>query len=168
MRAKRGWAKRGNSFYARKPPKSKNYSVISALDSNGMLGIKIVRGGVKGPEFIAFMFDLCKGEEERLSKKKVVFLMDNASIHRSKLFMGKVVKYYNVIYNAPYTPQFNPIELSFSKIKYIVRKLRPRTEKDLAQKILETCNMITAQDCCEFIVHSLSFIENAIAKEDFY
>ena len=94
--------------------------------------------------------------------------MDNASIHKSKDFMQKFIRYYNVLYNAPYTPQLNPIEFSFSKLKYLVKKAKPKSEKDLVQKILQASNKITNKDCSEFIVHSLKFIEKTIDKESFF
>ena len=57
--------------------------------------------------------------------------MDNLSIYKTKDFMQKLAKYQNILYNSPYTPQLNPIEFAFSKIKNKVRKDRPLSEKDL-------------------------------------
>ena len=168
MRLAKGWAMRGKQLNASKPPKSKNYSVIVAMDINGYLGVKVVKGGVKGPEFISFMFELCTSERNRISQKKTVFLMDNASIHKSKDFMQKFAKYYTVLYNAAYTPQLNPIEFTFSKFKYLVKKAKPTSEKDLIKKILRTANEISAKDCSECIVHSLTFIEQAMDQENFF
>ena len=52
---------------------------------------------------------------------KFLFL-DNASIHHSKIFKeycknNKI----NIIYNTPYSPEYNPIEIMFSKHKKIVK-----------------------------------------------
>ena len=168
MRPTKGWGKRGKQINAIKPPKSKNYSVIVAMDIYGYVGLKIIRGGVKGPEFISFMFELSSSESRKVSKKNTIFLMDNAKIHKSKDFMQKFAKYYNVLYNAPYTPQLNPIEFSFSKLKHLVKKTKPISEKDLVKKILQVANEISSKDCSEFIIHSLTFIERALEKEDFY
>ena len=168
LRAAKGWALKGKQLNASKPPKSKNYSVIVAMDINGYLGIKVVKGGVKGPEFISFMFELFTAEKARIKQKKTVFLMDNAKIHKSKDFMQKFAKHYTVLYNAPYTPQLNPIEFSFSKFKYLVKKAKPISEIDLMKKILKVANEISAKDCSEFIIHSLTFIEKALDQEDFF
>ncbi len=168
LRPNKGWSLIGKPLNTSKPPKSKNYSVIVAMDIKGYLGLKVIKGGVKGPEFISFMFDLCDSVRTRVRTKKVIFFMDNASIHRSKAFMQKFTKFYNVLYNAPYTPQLNPIEFSFSKLKYLVKKFKPNSETDLVRKILKAATEITPKDCAEFIVHSLTFIEKAIDKKDFY
>ena len=168
MRPSKGWGVVGASLNAMKPAKSLNYSAIVAMDLNGILGIQIIKGGVKSAEFISFMFSICEAEAIRIAKKKVIFFLDNASIHRSKLYMQPFVKYYNVLYNAPYTPQFNPIEFSFSKLKYLVKKAKPTSEKDLVKKILEASHQISEKDCAKFILHSLKFLDKAMNKEDFY
>ena len=49
LRQSKGWSLIGKKINAIKPPKSKNYSVIAAMDIHGYVGIKIVKGGVKGP-----------------------------------------------------------------------------------------------------------------------
>jgi len=94
--------------------------------------------------------------------------MDNASIHKSKAYMKKVERFYTILYNAPYTPQFNPIEFAFSKIKQIVRKQQPRTEQDLVLKILNACRAVTEQDAAKYILHSLKFLDKAIDRIDFF
>ena len=111
LRPNKGWALIGKQLNATKPPKSKNYSVIVAMDVNGYLGIKIVKGGVKGPEFVSFMMELCNSVSHNMSLKNVIFFMDNASVHKSKDFMQKFSKYHNVLYNAAYT--LNLIQLNF-------------------------------------------------------
>jgi len=136
------------------------------MDIHGSVGVKIIKGGVKGPEFFSFIIELCIGLRN-ISKRKF-FFMDNASIHKSKDFMQKFAKHYNVLYNAPYTPQLNPIEFSFSKLKHLVKKAKPISEKDLVKKILQACNEISEKDCAQFILHSLTFLEKAIDKEDFF
>jgi len=136
LRISKGWCLKGTNANSTKPPKSKNYSVIVAMDVDGYVGIKVVKGGVKGPEFISFMVDICKILDDRIRKKKTIFFMDNASIHRSKDFMQVFAKHYNILYNAAYTPQLNPIEFSFSRLKYQVKKAKPISEIDLVAKIL--------------------------------
>ena len=164
----KGWAPSGQHQLISKPPKSKNYSAITAMDISAIIGVKIVRGGVKGPDFYLFIKELIEFQSARFRTRKVLLLMDNASIHKSKDYMQKLINYYCILYNAPYTPQFNPIEFAFSKIKGIVRKLKPKTEQDLVCKILEACKQISKVDAAEYIVHSLKFLEKAINNEDFF
>lgn len=67
------------------------------------MGIKIIKGGVKGPDFGMFLKELIETEGERFKSKKVILFMDNASIHHSKAVMKEINKFYNILYNAPYT-----------------------------------------------------------------
>ena len=55
---------------------------------------------------------------ENLPKNKV-YLMDNARIHHNKELKSKVN---NILYNIPYSPETNPIEMLFSELKSKLRK----------------------------------------------
>ena len=57
--------------------------------------------------------------------RKIALFMDNLSVHRSR----KVTEYmdrlgFKYIFNAPYCPQFNPIEMVFSMMKAKYKKIR--------------------------------------------
>ena len=59
---------------------------------------------------------------------KTVFFFDNASIHKSiNLIKNKFKKEFGIIYNAAYSPELNPIEFAFCKIKNIFRG-KPMTD----------------------------------------
>lgn len=166
--ALKGWSSVGTNPKASKPVKSNNYSAITAMDIKGVLGVKIVRGGVKAADFFIFIKELIGSDRIRFARMKTILFMDNAKIHVSKDYMQKFEKFYNVLYNAPYSPQLNPIEFAFSKLKNIVRKSRPKTEKELINNILRACNEITEKDAAGYIVHSLKFLPKAVDKEDFF
>ena len=62
--------------------------------------------------------------------------MDNAIIHRSKYFNKmKDEEKINVIYNAPYKSEFNPIELLFSQLRIEIKKNKNESKEDI-EKIL--------------------------------
>ena len=122
LRPENGWSLIGKPNQTSKPPKSKNYSVICCMDINGIVAIKIVKGGVKAPDFFSYVAQIVAKECPLFSKRKIVLMMDNAKIHHSKDYMVKFQKYTNVIYNSPYTPQLNAIEFLFSRLKSDVKK----------------------------------------------
>ena len=74
--------------------------------------------------------------------------MDNMRTHHAK-DVQKVVKELkiNVIFLPPYSPDFNPIEKMWSKIKSILRKLRSRTLTELSESIKQAFSKITVSDC---------------------
>ena len=72
-----------------------------------------------------------------------VVLLDNSSVHRSKLVMQTLeecgIKY---LFLPPYSPDFNPIELLWAKMKSVLRKLRARTRKKLQKAIVYALNTV--------------------------
>jgi transposase len=59
-----------------------------------------------------------------------------------------------LLYLPPYSPDFNPIEEAFSKIKGIVRKLGARTHEALLEAIADALSAITPQDAAGWFNHS--------------
>ena len=164
----KGWAPKGSKPCMSRPSKSLNYSVIMAMDLKGILCAQVIKGGVKGADFFLFIKELTKAHEKRFESRKVILFMDNASVHKSKDYMQKITTYYNILYNSPYTPQFNPIEFAFSKIKYLFRKSKVTTERVLVQNILNACAQITEVDAANFIINSMKFYKDAIENKDFF
>jgi transposase len=68
--------------------------------------------------------------------------------HRSKS-VKKVIDdlNLNVIYLPPYSPDFNPIEKMWSKIKSILRKLKIRALSELKSGVQTAFSKVTADDC---------------------
>ena len=50
----------------------------------------------------------------------------------------------------PYSPDFNPIELAFSKIKALLKKAAARTREDLGDAIRNAIDAVTPADCRSF------------------
>ena len=94
--------------------------------------------------------------------------MDNASIHKSKVYMtGNFNKYYTTLYNAPYSPQLNPIENCFSQIKSHVQKCNVNTERQLINAIGASIRKITSIDCLNYVMKVFNYLPLAYNKEDF-
>ena len=58
-----------------------------------------------------------------------------------------------LVFLPPYSPDFNPIELVFRKLKTRLRRLAARTQADLAQAIAEALATISAHDAMPFFRH---------------
>ena len=54
----------------------------------------------------------------------------------------------------PYSPDLNPIELAFSKLKTLLRKTAARTFDALVDALAEAIREITPQDCAAFFRHT--------------
>ena len=91
----------------------------------GIIGFMVFSGSIKTYDYIAFLYTLVKQDLTNNNYIKTIFFMDNASIHTSDLFKESFLEDYRVLYNAPYNPHLNPIELAFGFIKRDIRKSSP-------------------------------------------
>ena len=58
------------------------------------------------------------------------------------------------IFVPPYSPDTNPIEMAFSKIKHLVRKAEAKTRLALRSAFDAACSAITSSDALNYINHA--------------
>ena len=74
-------------------------------------------------------------------------IMDNLSPHKSELTLALFAAAgAEVLFLPPYSPDFNPIEKMWSKVKQSLRSAEARTEGDLLQAIAAALASVTAKD----------------------
>ena len=74
--------------------------------------------------------------------------MDNMRTHHSKAVKAVIEELkINVIYLPPYSPDLNPIEMMWSKIKAILRKMKIRILSELDSSINFAFSQITPSNC---------------------
>jgi len=118
------YSKIGTTSYKCRQPIFKQLNILMAITHNQVFCYTLRRGTFNEISFIAFLIKLVEkiisfGDE--YSKNSFLFL-DNVSFHKSKI----VKKFYNlipisVIFNATYSPEFNPIESAFAGLKQEIR-----------------------------------------------
>lgn len=86
-------------------------------------------------------------------------IMDNLPVHHAKI-VSQCLEERRVphLFLPPYSPELNPIEEAFSKIKHCVRKQKPRTSESLYQAIKSGISMVTEDDAIGYINHSYEFL----------
>jgi transposase len=86
-------------------------------------------------------------------------IMDNLPVHHAKM-VSQFLKEHDVphLFLPPYSPELNPIEEAFSKIKHCVRKQKPRTSDTLYQAIKSGISAVTQDDAIGYINHSYEFL----------
>jgi len=57
-----------------------------------------------------------------------------------------------LLFLPPYSPDFNPIELAFSKFKAHMKRLKPRTIDDLWKAAGKVCDLFKPEECMNFFV----------------
>ncbi len=80
--------------------------------------------------------------------------MDNLPTHKAtkvkELIQSVGAK---VVFLSPYSPDFNPIENCWSKIKEYLRSQESRNKKDLNQAISEAIDLVTDEDIIGWFTH---------------
>jgi len=110
---RKGYAQRGRrlALTRDKPPRQRKLSLIMATTTRGVLGHCIVDGNVNGKKFCDFLKSLPL-------QNSSVLLVDNAAYHRTSDVREVVQqKGCSILYNLPYSPEFNPIEMTFNQLK---------------------------------------------------
>ena len=100
----------------------KTTAVIAAISHRqGLVAWKDYNKAVKIPDFVDFIQLL----NQKVNAKSWSMFMDNLSVHRSKAVRNELERI-NVtpIYNVVYSPEYNPIEMSFAIVKQRFRALK--------------------------------------------
>jgi transposase len=122
---------------------SSNTTLIGAMALRGMLGALTVLGGADGLTFRYFVEHLLV---PHLWPGACV-VMDNGSLH-----LGEEVRTMieavgaNLVYLPPYSPDFNPIENCWSKLKTFLRSIAARSQEALDQAITDALKDVTLAD----------------------
>jgi transposase len=108
------------AYHYRQRYKGEKYTVIGAISLRGVVGCRVIKGGMKKGDFLEFLrSELCP----KLDARKVV-IMDNLNIHKSReveeLIRGTGAR---ILYLPVYAPELNPIEMMWSVLKHFIRQL---------------------------------------------
>jgi transposase len=128
----------------------KTTTLIAALDLAGVRCAMTLDAAVDGAAFESFVARVLG---PKLKRGEIV-VMDNLSSHKvagvKELIEGRGAE---VLYLPPYSPDLNPIEMAFSKIKHTLRSLEYRDQKTLWDKMQPVLDRISASDAQGFFSH---------------
>jgi len=120
-----------------------NMTMLACLSSGGLSAPMTVEGAVDGLVFLAYVKQVLA---PTLLKGDVV-IMDNLGAHKVKGVAEAIAaRGAKVIYLPPYSPDLNPIEKCWSKIKTYLRAAKARTRQALEQALKEALLLITEKD----------------------
>jgi len=141
----RGRAPRGERCRAAVPHGHwKTTTFTAGLTANGLIAPWLLDGAMDGDAFRTYVSDVLVPE---LSPGDVV-VMDNLPAHkvagvREAIEAAGAV----VLYLPPYSPDFNPIEHAFAKLKALLRKTACRTVSSLWDAVAEVLDAFTPDEC---------------------
>lgn len=153
MGPRRGWAPIGERLFAPEAAYSggRRISMIAAMDIHGIRRHTLVDGGVKGHDFLDFVQRVL-GPSLRPGE---VVVMDNLRLHKNpEVLRFLEQRQCRAVFVPPYSPDTNPIEMAFSKIKHHVLEAMAQTIRDLRHAFDTACLTITPTDARHYINHA--------------
>ena len=165
-RPKRGRAARGVSpFLSVSAARSRNISVVAAMNKYGMIYFKVHDKAVNGEDFKECLIEL----KAACSSKGIhnpIFILDNARIHHYRGLNETIASLeMRLLFLPPYSPFLNPIENIFSVWKNMVIRAEAKSERELKELISSKFSCITATHCDSFYRKMLKYIQKAENRE---
>jgi transposase len=145
------WSPKGERALGRVPRNwGANVTLLASMDAGGMGPCLAVEGPTTKEVFEAYL-------ERVLApslKKGQIVVMDNLSSHKGprvrELVEGRGCELH---YLPPYSPDLNPIEEAFAKLKTLLRKSGARSREALIEAMGQALKALTARDARSFIEH---------------
>lgn len=143
-----GWAPRGARLVDHAPfGHWRTQTFIAALRHDRLDAPWVINGAMNGE-----MFDLYVETQlvPSLHEGDVVIL-DNLSSHKSPK-AAQILRDIGAwfLFLPPYSPDLNPIEMAFSKLKTLIRKAAARNYDQLWQAVGYVCNVFSDEECYNF------------------
>jgi len=147
----RGRALGGQRLVARLPHGHYQTStLISGLRLNGPCAPWLFDGPMNGEMFLAWVR---QGLAPTLQQGDLVIL-DNLATHKIRGIVEAIEAVgAQLRFLPPYSPDFNPIELAFAKLKAFIRAARPRTFDHVCDLIAVALGLFTPTECRNFVRH---------------
>lgn len=146
-----GRSPRGQRLIAKVPHGHwKTTTFVAALRCDGLTAPTVVDGPMTGAIFRAYV------EQQLVPTRRPgdLVVMDNLAAHKVAGVREAVAAAgATVVYLPPYSPDFNPIELAFSKLKRLIRRAARRTVDALWSLLGQLLSHFPAHECANYFSH---------------
>lgn len=145
----RGRSLKGERLIADAPfGKWQTQTFIAGLRCDELVAPWIIEGAMDGPLFDSYIRtqlvpDLKRGD---------VVILDNLNVHKSPRAaeaLAQVGAWF--LFLPKYSPDLNPIEMAFAKLKTLLRKAKARTYDALWRAVGNICNLFEPQECWNYL-----------------
>lgn len=125
----------------------KTTTFVAGLRLTGMVAPMVLDGPINGVSFQAYIDQVLVPE----LRTGDIVIMDNLGSHKGAGVRAAIeAAGASLLYLPPYSPDFNPIENAFSKLKALLRKAAERTVDGLWNTIGALLPAFTPQECANF------------------
>ena len=145
----RGWAPKGQRLQGFAPHGHwKTMTFIAALRHDRINAPWVYDGPINAKAFLAYVTH----ELAPTLKKGDIVVMDNLSSHKSKAVRQAIkAKGAHLMFLPPYSPDLNPIEQVFSKLKHLMRKAAKRTFEATWRCIGQLLDQFSPKECANYL-----------------
>ena len=139
-----GWGERGDRVPGALPfNRGENITMLGALNLEGLMCMMTVNGGTTEEVFLAFVEQMLVP----VLRKGQVVVLDNLTSHKVDGVREAIEKAEaKLMYLPPYSPELNPIEQCWSKLKNLLRKGAARTRDALDKVLGDAMKCVTSSD----------------------
>ena len=148
----RGWAPKGARLIGRAPHgRWRTMTFIAALRHDRIDAPFVLDGPVNGEAFRAYV----KTVLVPTLRPGDVVVMDNLSSHKGQAVRRAIrAADAHLFFLPPYSPDLNPIEQVFSKLKHMLRNAAERTTERTWRKIAALLDCFTPRECSNYLVNA--------------
>ena len=120
---------------------------IAGLTHDSLISPWVIKGAMDGEAFAAYIREVLAPNLQ----PGTVVICDNLATHRNK-DAAQALKDIGCwfLYLPPYSPDLNPIEMAFSKLKAHLRRIGARTFDKMFDALAEVCDLFTPQECWNY------------------
>ncbi len=127
------------------------HTVVAALRLDGLTAPAVFDGPIDGATFLAYVEQVLVPTLRRGD----VVVLDNLAVHKQPEARAAIeAAGAHVRFLPPYSPDFNPIEQAFAKLKAFLRAARPRSFDRVCELIAAAIKLFTAIECANDMRHS--------------
>jgi transposase len=148
----RGWAPRGERLIGQAPFGHWNtMTFLAALRHDRIDAPWLIDGPINGERFLVYVEKVLV---PTLSPGDIV-IMDNLGSHKAKAVRLAIRQAGARLFFLPkYSPDLNPIEKFFAKLKHLLRKAAARTIDAVCQAIAEILDTASPQECLNYFIEA--------------
>ena len=126
------------------------HTVVAALRHTALTATAVFDGPIDNDTFRAYVEQVLV---PALHPGDVVVL-DNLAVHKQPEVRAAIEQVGAFLrFLPPYSPDFNPIEQAFAKLKAFLRRARPRTFDDVCTLIAAALHLFQPNECANYVRH---------------
>ena len=144
----RAWSQRGARLVMDAPFGSwGTQTFIAGLSADALIAPWVIKGAMDGEAFAAYVERVLVPELE----PSTVVILDNLATHKNAAAakaMHEAGCWF--LFLPSYSPDLNPIEMAFSKLKAHLRRIGARTFMDMFSALTDICDLFSPEECWNY------------------